>query len=212
MAANRLVVFDFDGVIADSREVIFAIVNALIAQRGMPSLSRQQLRHAPTGDLLRQLKIRFWQIPSLVKRARQMMLAQQDRVGLHPEVVAALSFVATCSCEFIVVSSNQKILIEAFFERYLPHLPPSHIVGDVSLFGKHRALRTLLRARKVQASQCVYVGDEVRDVQAANKTGIPSIAVCWGKDAYDALQAAKPTYLVKDGPALLGALQALETR
>ena len=44
--------------------------------------------------------------------------------------------------------------------------------------------------------RCVYVGDAVVDVQAAQAAGMAAIAVTWGAGIRDSLAAAKPDHLV----------------
>ena len=47
----------------------------------------------------------------------------------------------------------------------------------------------------VPVQQCVYVGDAVVDIQAAQAAGMASIAVTWGAGDRDALIAAAPDHL-----------------
>jgi phosphoglycolate phosphatase len=44
-------------------------------------------------------------------------------------------------------------------------------VGYPRLFGKAKALRRILRAERVGGPDVLYVGDEVRDVEAAERAG-----------------------------------------
>jgi len=47
-------------------------------------------------------------------------------------------------------------------------------------------------------SEVAYVGDEVRDVEAAREVGVTSIAVSWGYAERAALTALEPSYLVNE--------------
>jgi pyrophosphatase PpaX len=57
-------------------------------------------------------------------------------------------------------------------------------------------LRLALDRLGAKASESVYVGDAVVDVQAAKAAGMSSIAVTWGAGLRDQLIAAEPNYLV----------------
>ena len=46
----------------------------------------------------------------------------------------------------------------------------------------------------------LYIGDELRDVKASQKAGVPIAAVTWGFNSRQSLAAAKPDYLF-DRPA-----------
>ena len=52
-------------------------------------------------------------------------------------------------------------------------------------------------------SNVLYVGDEVRDIEAAKKAGIRIAAVTWGYNSKKALEAYKPDYLVTKPEELL---------
>jgi phosphoglycolate phosphatase len=80
------------------------------------------------------------------------------------------------------------------------------VVGYSRLFGKARALRRMLRAAGVPAARCLYVGDEVRDLEAARRAGAAFAAVSWGFHAEELLTAHGPTYLVRAPGDLLAVI------
>ena len=58
-----------------------------------------------------------------------------------------------------------------------------------AVFGKARAIRSVLREHRVDISRVIYVGDELRDLEACRAVGIPMIGVGWGLNAPEALEA-----------------------
>jgi len=48
-----------------------------------------------------------------------------------------------------------------------------------------------------------YIGDETRDIDAAQQCNIPSIAVAWGFNSEQTLMRSKPSYLAKTPHDLL---------
>jgi phosphoglycolate phosphatase-like HAD superfamily hydrolase len=50
----------------------------------------------------------------------------------------------------------------------------------------------------------VYVGDEIRDVHAAQAAGVPVVAVTWGYNNVHVLTESKPDKIVFD-PSEIGA-------
>ena len=54
-----------------------------------------------------------------------------------------------------------------------------------------------LRIENIHTEKVVYVGDEVRDIDAAKKTGIKVIAVGWGFNSQEALAAQNPDFLIE---------------
>jgi phosphoglycolate phosphatase len=61
-----------------------------------------------------------------------------------------------------------------------------------ALFGKAHRLRKILKMTRVERTQAIYIGDEIRDAHAARKIGIGFGAVAWGYTAFDALLRQRP--------------------
>jgi phosphoglycolate phosphatase len=60
-------------------------------------------------------------------------------------------------------------------------------------------MRRLLKEHRIAASDAVYIGDELRDVEAAQYIGLPIIAVDWGFARPQDLIDQKPTFIA-DSP------------
>jgi len=69
------------------------------------------------------------------------------------------------------------------------------VVGYPRLFGKGRAIRRLLKKEGIEPTQFLYIGDEVRDVEAARQAGVDIAAVGWGFHTLEQLSQESPTYL-----------------
>lgn len=52
--------------------------------------------------------------------------------------------------------------------------------------------------------EILYVGDEVRDIDAAGSIGMDIAAVTWGFNSKAALVAAEPTYVIEHASELPG--------
>jgi phosphoglycolate phosphatase-like HAD superfamily hydrolase len=57
-------------------------------------------------------------------------------------------------------------------------------------------INKIIKQRKIIKSEMFYVCDEVRDIVAAQKSGIKSIAVTWGYNTQDALTKENPDFIV----------------
>jgi phosphoglycolate phosphatase len=68
----------------------------------------------------------------------------------------------------------------------------SHFNCGASLFGKAKKFRSIMRRAGVTAAQTIAIGDEVRDIEAAQSAGIACGAVTWGYAAPQALIAMRP--------------------
>jgi phosphoglycolate phosphatase-like HAD superfamily hydrolase len=83
------------------------------------------------------------------------------------------------------------------------------VIGYPRLFGKGKALRRILKADRLEPADVLYIGDEVRDVEAARKAGVAMAAVTWGFHAEPLLRANRPDYVVSDPRELLRVASAV---
>jgi phosphoglycolate phosphatase len=208
-ARVSLIIFDFDGVIADSRAAIMEAVQTLAHEKGVPAVTDEELATVAMRDLFRRMRIRWWEIPRYVKKGRQALVDNRDRIVVQPNILPVLRWATGQGLPMAILSSNTEALIADFVAAHMPWARFAPVVGGVSLFAKHRALKRLLRRVPAPQEPLAYVGDEVRDVRAAHRVGIRSIAVTWGKDGAGLLASAGPTALVASGDELVAAFQRL---
>jgi len=203
-SAAPLVIFDFDGTLVDSLGVALTAYNSVAARFGVRVVSdaeMPELRALGAMAVIRRLGVPLWKVPRVVAAVRTEMKRGLDEAGPVPGIVAALNDLVATGCALGVLTSNSRENAERFFSR---HGFPSfaQIVGGVGLFGKSKALRHLQRSRLAGAERCAYVGDEVRDIEAARAVGMPVVAVGWGYNDLAALEGTRPDVLVKRPAAL----------
>ena len=71
-----------------------------------------------------------------------------------------------------------------------------------SLFGKKRCLSQLIHKYQLSPQETYYIGDEVRDIKAAEANNIQAIAVGWGFNSAEKLCQQKPSLFVLNFEAL----------
>lgn len=192
-----LVVFDFDGTLADSKEWMIGVLNHLAVRHRFRQVNRAQieaLRGQPTREVMRDLGVSPWRLPFIAADMRKRSAADAGSISVCPGVPEFLRDLTDAGVTVGIVSSNG----EATVRRVLgecQHLIDAYAC-EVSLFGKQRKLGGVARKLAVPPERALYVGDETRDVQAAKAAGFDSAAVSWGYSTRSALAAVRPTYLV----------------
>jgi phosphoglycolate phosphatase len=63
------------------------------------------------------------------------------------------------------------------------------------MFGKAEKLARVLRESGTEAMHALSVGDEIRDIEAAQSAGIPCAAVTWGFSTREILAQYQPTHI-----------------
>ncbi len=195
----KIAVFDFDGVIVDSRKAIFEVMNEIAKLKKVPFLKKEELLNYSTKQLLKRLKIRWYEIPRYYKLARKIVNLNKDKIVIEAQILEMFQNVNLDKIIFIILSSNSKILISEFVAKHLYEIKFTEIIGDVSLFKKSRKIKQVMKKYEVNKKDIIYIGDEVRDIHAAKKANIQSIAVLWGKENETLLSKENPTFIVKTG-------------
>ena len=199
-----LLVWDFDGTLAQTHALALAAFNRLAAERRFrPITDYESARSQSTATLLRKHGISFWRLPGLVRAVREEMAAEIDRVRLVEGMAEVLRELHGRGHRLGVLSSNSEENVRRCFRANGVAELFGFVVGYPRLFGKAKALRRILRLETAERSGVMYVGDEVRDVEAAKWAGIISAAVTWGFNAEELLAASGPTHLLKRPEELL---------
>jgi phosphoglycolate phosphatase-like HAD superfamily hydrolase len=189
-----LVLFDFDGTIANTFDALVAILNKHKDKYGYQKITPalvKKLRDKSLSEVVRLAGISKWKLFFIARRVKKELNSQLESVPLVIGI-AELFRELRKKYHIGIMSSNSKKNVFKFLT--LHGLKADEIHGGVSLFSKARKLKKL--------RPLVYVGDEARDVEACHKSGVPMIAVTWGFNSEKALKnakfiAKKPSDIVK---------------
>jgi phosphoglycolate phosphatase len=196
----RILVFDFDGTLADTAPLIRKIYSELAVKNGWQAITDKdydQLRKGTLDEARRWAGIRVWQLPLVAKSAKSLMTMESEKVTLFPGISALINDLREQDYKLYILSRNSVETIERVLER-TKHDDDLTILSLRRFpFGsKTEVLKRLLRQKKYQRDDVIMIGDEVRDIQAAKNAGIASIAVSWGLQHESILERFEPTYLV----------------
>jgi phosphoglycolate phosphatase len=90
-----------------------------------------------------------------------------------------------------LISSNSQENIQLVLGEGIVRLFAYRECG-VSMFGKAVNLQKILRKSRIPPAAAIYIGDEIRDLEAARAVRIRFGAVAWGYTHLDALKARVP--------------------
>jgi phosphoglycolate phosphatase len=194
MLKYRLAIFDFDGTLADTLPWMRSIFNELAEEHGFRRVDPSEyhrFRDLHGAALLRELGLPLWKLPRVLSSMRRRMAAHTGTLSLFPGIGEVLHRLAARGVQLAVVSSNSRENVERVLGIQNAKLIAHHACG-VSMFGKAAKLRQVLRQTAVPRQHAIYIGDEIRDAEAANKAQIAFGAVTWGQHTPTALRAQHP--------------------
>jgi phosphoglycolate phosphatase len=156
--------------------------------RPVSAAEHEELRGLTGLEMLRRMKIPLWRLPKLVAEMRRLMAEHIGEFSLFDGIEESLARLEEAGMILGIVSSNsaenvQRVLGPKNVARI------RHFHCGASMFGKPSKIRALLKAAGVPAREAIYVGDEVRDAEAATKVGMDYGAVAWG---YHPIETLRP--------------------
>jgi phosphoglycolate phosphatase len=184
----KAILFDLDGTLADTAPDLAAALNRLRAEQGLDALPLEKLRpfasagarglvHAGFGvkpgddeyDALRETFLEFYAERPCV------------HTSLFPGIAELLAEIARRALKWGVVTNKATRYTEQVLEG-LGLAPDCVVCGDTTPHLKPHPAPMLhaLGLLSLPASQCVYLGDDLRDIQAGRAAGMRTVAVDWG--------------------------------
>ena len=192
MHRYRLLIFDFDGTLADSYPAFERAFREAIPRFGLRAgdeLEIGKLRGMGAREIIRYFGIPWWNVPRIAKYVRSRMA--EEPLRLFHGTSDALERLHRAGVRLAVVSSNSEANVRAGLGAKLTALFATFACG-ASLFGKATKFRQVLKRLAVSPEDALAVGDELRDAEAAASAGIDFGAVAWGYTTLEALQRGKP--------------------
>ncbi len=193
----RLVIFDFDGTLADSGPWFWSVMNGVARRYRFREVDRdelEQIRDLDTRTMLERLGVARWKVPLIARHLRRLMTRDIDAIALFPGIGGLIEALAEAGVTIAIVSSNA----EGNVRRVLgPSLSArvAHFACGSSLSGKAAKIRRLLKQSGLPASAVLAIGDEIRDIEAARTVGVACGAVSWGYTTVGALAKLGPNWV-----------------
>ncbi|MGH7195693.1 MAG: HAD-IA family hydrolase [Candidatus Saccharimonadales bacterium] len=193
-----VIIFDFDGTIGDSFSVISKIFYDLTDCR--QEFSQAEINHFKTmkpSEVGRIVGIKWWQVPRLLARGRRLMSQRINLVPVFtgmPEVIKRLH---KNGYQLFIISTNSAHNVDLFLMEHKLKKYFVSVKGGSGIGGKRRAIIKLLNRHNWAPLDCVYIGDEPRDMLAAQSAGLKAIAVAWGFSNQSALAKTRPSGIAR---------------
>lgn len=195
--APKWVVFDFDGTIADTFLEGFRILNTLADEFGFQKLPLDELegaRNFSTRDLIKKLGIPKMKLPRISKRGTELMTDNISEIKPCAGMLDLIRDLHQRGYLLGILTSNSETNVSVFLKKHDIEVF-EFIKSSSKLLGKGSIIRRILKDQKLQPKDILFVGDEIRDIEAAQETGIHMAAVTWGYNSPKVIKASGPDYL-----------------
>jgi phosphoglycolate phosphatase len=194
-ATYRLVIFDFDGTLADSFGWLRGILNDVAVRyrfRTVDDAELAMLRGRDNRAIIRHLGVPRWKLPLIARHLRQRAAQAANGIRLFEGADEMLRRLVGGGVMLAVVSSNDEQTVRRILGPETGALISRFACG-ASIFGKAAKFRRVLRGSGVAPRRVICIGDEVRDIEAARSLGLDAGAVTWAYATAEVLRAHAPT-------------------
>lgn len=206
---NKIIVFDFDGTIADTYHALFELANELADEFGYKPIAQSdllRLKNLSSWEIIKQAEIPLFKIPFLFKRIQSELSKEINQIDLFAGMETVLCQLKYRGYRLGIITSNTEKNVKAVLANNKLDSLFEFIYAETTIFGKHRVINEMLRKKKINRKNIVYVGDETRDIRSAQKSKISVVAVAWGFNSKQVLAKQQPEFLVEQPVQLLEAI------
>lgn len=212
---KKLIVYDLDGTLVDTREDITRSVQHMLREMGAPELPPAEIQryvgrglHHLVASALKSRDQKGVERGAKIYRnfyARHMM----DHSRLYEGALDLLKFFEGRKQAVITNKPNpftQDMLTRLGVAGYFVEI----LAGD-SVYPKKpdpSGLLAILKNEKIAAGDALFIGDSVIDIETARNAGVEIAVVLHGFSGQDELESASPDLISRDFTALKAAIQS----
>jgi phosphoglycolate phosphatase len=207
-----IILFDFDGVLADTLDDLLNFAREVCAQLGFPRdptpADLNVLETMSFADYGRQLKLPPQYIDAFVSQCLRMFNQRSHSPRMFEGMGQAIKEAAKSNI-LAIVTGNTTPTVEEFLKENNLREYIKLIIGVEQKGSRPEKIKRALRELGQGEEAAYMVGDAVSDIHAARETSIKSIAVGWGHQSPSRLLTAAPDYLVDSPQELLELLKKI---
>ncbi|HEV2614369.1 MAG TPA: HAD hydrolase-like protein [Gammaproteobacteria bacterium] len=199
-------IFDFDGTLVDSFSKVIEKFNVVADEfnfRKIPPHEVETIKNLNSRELIKYMGIPFYKIPRVLRHARKAMNAEMSTLIPFLNLPEILQQLHDKKYFLSILTSNSAENVILWLKLNNIHHLFNFIHTESSYFGKARLIKKLLKKHNINKSQAFYIGDETRDIDAAKKSGIYSVAVTWGFNSEKTLLHHQPDFVARKPEDLL---------
>lgn len=207
---KKLIIFDFDGVLADSFNTFYPLLRDAMKHIDLP-LTPNQYRNLFADNFHQGLKD-FIGDDKKYKVAMEFRSSNYDKyyynkrykVKLFPGTIKFLKEVSK-NYVLTIASSGREDNIKNLLSKNKVANLFSLILANTAT-SKEGMIKKIIGEFKAKRQETIMITDTVGDIKVAQKNGLETIAVTWGFHNKESAATAKPNYIVSNFKELISIL------
>jgi phosphoglycolate phosphatase len=196
---QKVIIFDFDGTVADTVDALVSIANRLAREFGYVQITQEELallRNLSSREIMKYSGISVFRIPFLVKKVKSELKNKIKELKPIPGIQEALITLNDEGYRLGIITSNSLDNVTDFLQVHQLDNLFEFIYSGITIFGKTTIINNVLKQKQIKPQEVIYVGDETRDIEASKKANIKVIGVTWGFNSQEVLSKENPDFLI----------------
>ena len=196
----NLIVLDFDGVLADTLEIMLQIAERVTVDLGYPcqpgAADLEVLERMEFSELGRQLGLPEARVEDFVQGSFEGFAALDSPLPIFAGMDSAVQALAR-DHRIAIVTGNTRRAVDQFLKTHGLEACVEMVLTDEDPGDRSEKLKRILATMGEGVDWRFLVGDAVSDVRAAHANGLTSVGVAWGHQSETRLREAGVDYLAR---------------
>lgn len=209
-----VLIFDFDGTIANTLDLILDIYNERIVKefacKPFDKSRLEEFRAKRPASFLREFGVTPWKLPFIIYRVKKLFKDHMVQVQPHTGIGDLLQQLHDRNILMGIVTSNSEKNVNLFLAQHHMQHYFRFIRSSKSLTSKKRSFNKVIAKYQLERKQIIYIGDEVRDIRSAKAANIRCAAVTWGHQSRVLLNQHQPDAIIDQPLELLDLIEQKE--
>lgn len=204
----EVVIFDFDGTLVDSEGVTYDVCAPILTKYLGRPFSKTDMNDLK-GKAWRKIFMDWFpqNYDNVYQEIFEIWKTSDPKLPLYPGITGMLENLKGKGVRMAIASSREHKLISNYLKRLSISEYFEYIVGqeDTEYHKPHPA--PLLMASQlmgIETQKCLYVGDQVADIQASRAAGMMAGGASWGEGVYSQLIKERPDHIFKEPIEITG--------
>jgi phosphoglycolate phosphatase-like HAD superfamily hydrolase len=193
----KLIIFDFDGTIADTKELYYNSIRKYLKKEGV-NISKERFHKELLGIRLKEI----------IKRVGIKKHARKIKNHVHRDVFDNLNRIKLITgIKDIKEIKVKKIIVSNTITKHIVHVLNKNkikffngIYGSDNFLKKSIFIKKYLKEKNIKKNEAVYIGDTIKDIEVARNAGIKIISISqdisW--NSRKELLKNNPDYIISD--------------
>jgi|SRR3989344_8322766 len=193
----KIILFDFDGTIANTIDIGIPLYNKLARKYNLLEIkNKYELRNFSIREFIKNHKISKLKILFHFNEFLKLLNKNIEKIKIYNNMDLVIKELNK-KYKLGILSANSKENIKKILKNNNLDYCFDFIEDYSFLFGKSKAIKKIIKKYKIKKQDLIYIADDASDITETKKAGIDIISVVWGFNKKETLEKKKPRFIAE---------------